>query len=128
MDRLLFCCRLTEKAYTLGHRVFIRTHDPAETSIVDDMLWTFRQGSFVPHGGRQSKEATPPPVLVDHRYDEQDEFELLINLSEELPPTGQQFERIAEIINQDAALKQQGRAHYRQYQQQDYEVQHHQMK
>lgn len=44
-----FTCRLTEKAHGEGHRVFIHVADTAQAAALDDMLWQFRQGSFVPH-------------------------------------------------------------------------------
>lgn len=52
--RLRFACRLAEKAYRLDHRVHLQTGSAAEAEQLDELLWTFRQGSFVPH------ELAPP--------------------------------------------------------------------
>ncbi|RFA38004.1 hypothetical protein CAL65_06490 [Alkalilimnicola ehrlichii] len=41
-----FTCRLTEKAYDQGHKIFIRAATPEQASTVDKLLWTYRQGSF----------------------------------------------------------------------------------
>ncbi len=45
----LFACRLAEKAYRMTHRTFIHTPSAAAAGKVDDLLWTFRDGAFVPH-------------------------------------------------------------------------------
>jgi len=42
-------CRLTNKAFLLGHRVYIHTADAAEAQRLDNLLWTFSAGSFIPH-------------------------------------------------------------------------------
>ena len=49
-SRLTTACRLAEKAYDQGLRVAVRTSSPAETAEVDELLWTFSDRSFVPHG------------------------------------------------------------------------------
>jgi len=48
--RALLACRLTEKAWKQGHRVYINTASPQQLADLDDLLWTFRAGSFIPHG------------------------------------------------------------------------------
>ncbi|MEZ5578324.1 MAG: DNA polymerase III subunit chi [Candidatus Competibacteraceae bacterium] len=42
-------CRLADKAYGLGHTVYLFTASEARAAALDDLLWTFRQDSFVPH-------------------------------------------------------------------------------
>src|SRR3569832_2056639 len=42
-------CRLADKAYRLGHEVYIHARDRQHAARLDELLWTFRAGSFVPH-------------------------------------------------------------------------------
>ncbi len=69
--RQLFACRLAEKAYKLEHTVHIHTGDEATAGRIDDLLWTFRDGSFVPHdrvrGGADEPRA-PVTVGCDPGY------------------------------------------------------------
>ena len=44
-----FACRLAEKAYRLDNTIHIRTIDQRAAEQLDELLWTFRDGSFVPH-------------------------------------------------------------------------------
>ncbi|MDN5848964.1 MAG: DNA polymerase III subunit chi, partial [Nitrococcus sp.] len=60
--RELFCCRLTEKAYRQGYRVFILTAGSTLTQALDLRLWTFRAGSFIPHA--TAAQADDEPVLL----------------------------------------------------------------
>jgi hypothetical protein len=47
--RLKLACKLAEKAYLASQSVLVWHADPAELKAFDDMLWTFSDGSFVPH-------------------------------------------------------------------------------
>ncbi|MGD8964287.1 MAG: DNA polymerase III subunit chi, partial [Gammaproteobacteria bacterium] len=40
--RAVFACRLAEKAVGHGMSTYIHTAGPAETSRMDDLLWTYR--------------------------------------------------------------------------------------
>ncbi len=48
-SRHTLACKLAEKAYRLDNSVYIhaKTHQDAEH--LNELLWTFRDGSFVPH-------------------------------------------------------------------------------
>ena len=47
--RLSLACKLAEKAYLAAQSVLIWHTDLDEIRTLDEMLWTFRDGSFVPH-------------------------------------------------------------------------------
>ena len=46
--RLDFACKLTEKAWRLGHRVYLHCSDIAQREDLDARLWRFKGESFVP--------------------------------------------------------------------------------
>ena len=97
--RLSFACKLTEKAYKLGQRIHLHAADRSEAEALDKMLWTFRQGSFVPH---ERLDAGTPTDRAGHDrqwYRGPPEVDLLINLADEVPAFFQRFARIAEIID-----------------------------
>jgi DNA polymerase III subunit chi len=114
-----FACKLTEKAYRLGHRVYIQITDPPQAQEMDDLLWTFRPGSFVPHAQINTAEAAEAPVLIGQGEPPQTECDLLINLSLEVPEFFRRFKRIAEIIDPEKAQRQAGRQRYRYYREHD---------
>lgn len=110
--RETFCCRLAEKAWQQGYRVFIRTSDPAATSGLDERLWTFRQGSFVPHA--VLAEAEGEPVQIGETLPA-DPADLLINLGADVPGGWERYARVAEVVNQAPDVVAPGRARFRHY-------------
>lgn len=122
----LFACRLAEKAWQQGHRILIRTDNADDSQHMDSLLWTFRDGSFIPHGIGGSADDDEQPVLISHQDMGSGPFQLLINLSSQAPDNGR-FERIAEILNQEENRKQVGRAHYKIYRERGHELHHHDM-
>jgi DNA polymerase-3 subunit chi len=44
--------KLLEKALQAGFRVLLKTPNAAETERLNLALWTYGQGSFLPHGTR----------------------------------------------------------------------------
>jgi DNA polymerase-3 subunit chi len=114
-SRMRFACRLTEKAYSLKHRVYAHTASPADAKQLDEMLWTFRQGSFVPHSLLGDSADARTPVRIGIPEKSQAEGQLLINLSGAAPGFATNYERVAEIVDGSEASRQAGRERFRQY-------------
>ncbi len=121
--RRAYACRIAEKAYRTGHKVFILAADDTEANILDDLLWTFRQGSFIPHTLAENYPNDPLVPIVIGTSEAPESFdELLINLNPNPPENWQQFHRIAEVINEAPEIRQAGRKKYRIYQEQEAEL------
>jgi DNA polymerase-3 subunit chi len=115
-SRCVMACRLVEKAYQQGHRVYLRTASLEEAELLDDLLWTFRQGSFVPHELASTVEMDDePPVLIGHTDPPSFMSDVLINLAAGVPSGFEGFERLAEIIDQDENRRHAGRVRYKDY-------------
>lgn len=109
-----YTCRLTEKAYKLKHRIYIHVNTGVEAQQLDELLWTFSQGSFVPHE-LLSDTAPESPVVIGYRDDAPQGYGLLINLSQQIPEFYNQFERVAEVVADHDSLRQTSREHFRFY-------------
>lgn len=127
-NRVVFACRLADKAYRLGNRVFIHTESADQTRQLDDLLWTFQQNSFVPHAIYQAAQNNPPPVLLAHNAEPDASNQVLINLAAEVPPFFSRFERVAELVNQNADIRHQGRSRYSFYKDRGYPLRTHEIK
>ncbi len=68
-SRLEFrACEITEEIYGRGEKLQILAPDPAQASRLDDLLWTFRPDSFIPHGMLESNGSNPGlPVVISTR-------------------------------------------------------------
>ena len=118
--RSLFACRLTEKAFRQGHRVFINTESDAQLRQLDDMLWVFRDGSFLPHAVFDATDAHPEPILLGHGSEPQDCSDVLVNLSAEVPTWFGRFERVAELVDGNEAQRTAARKRYSFYKDRGY--------
>ncbi|HWP94447.1 MAG TPA: DNA polymerase III subunit chi [Gammaproteobacteria bacterium] len=119
-ERALFACRLAEKAFTLGHTVYIHTPSVAEAQSLDDLLWTWRDRSFVPHALAQEAGGELPPVVIGSGSEPPAAFDLLINLDDGVPAFFERFARVAEIVDEDGARRAAGRERFRFYRERGY--------
>ena len=117
-ERYLFACKLIEKAYRSGSFCYVHTDNTEQSQKIDDLLWTFRAGSFIPHqiytGELPGFEKT---ILVGSLNPPEDWQKTVINLSSYCPEEPGKIERILEIFDNGEATKELGRNRYRQYQQ-----------
>lgn len=116
-DRYHFACRLTEKVYKQGHRAYLHASNDGEVRHLDRLLWTFREGSFIPHGVLDDADPRLTPVLLGSQRDPSGEDDVLINLdlAPEIPDFFNRFQRIAEIVDADPERLRAGRTRFRYY-------------
>jgi len=127
--RELFACRLAEKIYRLGHTLYLHTESQQQAKKVDDLLWSYKQGSFLPHAIEGESQQASPPILIGHNdqtpSDPHSHSEVLINLAPTVPGFFSRFERVAELINQADELKAQGRERFKFYRDRGYPLESH---
>jgi len=125
-NKQLLACRLADKAYRLGHRSYILAAEAAEAAALDELLWTFSAGSFVPHGVYQpAADAPPPPVLIGHAPPPAACHQLLINLHPQVPEFFSRFTRVAEIVGATEDEKTAARERFRFYRERGYPLETH---
>ena len=127
LEREKFACRLVEKAYKLGHRIFVQVADQDQQSTLDKLLWTFRQGSFVPHDLDTSTESESTPVVIGYEGQAIGQREVLVNLSNDIPQNYRSYDRMTEIVDQTSSTTQSARERFRFYRDQGLEIKTHQV-
>lgn len=55
---------LLQKSLASGRRAVVRTGSPERTEMLNQHLWTFDPGSFLPHGSRKDGDAALQPVWL----------------------------------------------------------------
>jgi DNA polymerase III subunit chi len=118
----LLACRLAEKAWKLGHKVYVHAPDPAAAQQLDELMWTFRDVSFVPHSLTDDA-----PVRIGHGGPPEGFNELLVNLASDVPPFAERFDRVAEIVAGVAEAEQRARARFKHYRDRGHEPETHQV-
>ena len=126
----LLVCRLVDKAFRQGHRVYILTADAESATRLDHLLWTFNGGSFIPHGvyhGSGDQPAEAPPVMLGHREPPPTWHDVLVILGPEVPSCFSRFERVAEVVGESEAEKVQARERFRFYRDRGYPLETHEI-
>lgn len=123
---LAFACRLVEKIYRAGHRIYIHTKDADEAAALDDLLWTFRPERFIPHCLQSTGEEAP--IRIGHAAEPDDHQQVLVNLSGVVPDFFSRFERVAEVVPLDENSRKSARENYKFYKDRGYPLEYHPMK
>ena len=121
--RLQVAARLADKAFQRGHRIFINAVDESQAQTLDEMLWSYRPASFLPHGLLGTPEATK--IAIGWGQEPGDHDDLLINLQLNVPPFFGRFQRVAEVVTQDPDSLEALRASWRFYQERGYQLEKH---
>ncbi len=125
-SRFAFACRLAEKAYRLDNTVHIHAANDSDARRLDDLLWTFRDGSFVPHEVLDRPDAeVEAPVRITSGSADVNVCDLLINLSDEIPACAGAFPRVAELVSSDETCKQESRKRFAAYREQGHTLETH---
>ncbi len=120
-----FACRVAEKAYRRGHDVYLHVASPQQAEALDDMMWTFRAASFLPHERVGSDAARTCRVVIGCEEEPGEHHDVLVNLALDIPDFFSRFERVTEIVTADPSTRDAKRECYRFYQQRGYPSEHH---
>ncbi|MEH6583545.1 MAG: DNA polymerase III subunit chi [Halioglobus sp.] len=98
-QRLHIAARLADKAFQQGMSIYINADSEDQARQLDELLWSFRPGSFLPHGitGMEHSEK----IAIGWGQEPGNHNDLLINLQLGIPPFFGRFNRVAEVVTQD---------------------------
>ncbi len=118
-DKLGHACRLVRKAYRAGHQVVV-TGAPDQLARLDGQLWIFEVGEFIPHVRLRRGQPVPPrlavtPVWLADVAAETAVDDVLVNLGPAPVAEPLKFQRVIELVADDADDVAEGRQRWRQY-------------
>ena len=125
--RFKLACRIVEKAYRLGHRVYLRTGNSDDTNVLDDLLWTFSQNSFVPHQLNTESGSLESPVVIGEHPPAAEGTDVVISVADDPVSDFTAYVRIVEIVGCDNDEKASGRNRFRYYRERGVEPNIHQI-
>ena len=126
--RLQLACKLAEKAWRLDNKIHIHTMSASDANKLDDLLWTFRDGSFVPHSMLGAEHSAPISIGYGEAASADIEGrDLLITLCDDIPSCANNFARIAELLTADDDCKLKGRKRFAQYREQGHTMETHKL-
>jgi len=124
--RMRLACRIAEKAYLAQQKVVVLLDDGESLRRFDELLWTFGDGSFVPHDSVSAPDsACEAPVALTTGPLPAGHADVLINLATVLPPAFERFARVAEFLDGRPEVRAAGRERFKAYRAQALEPQTH---
>ena len=90
----------------------------AQAAALDDLLWTFRQDSFIPHERYPLVGEESSPVLIGTVLPAEATAQVLINFAGRLPEGFERYERVVELVDQHPEVLAKSRERFRQYREQ----------
>jgi DNA polymerase-3 subunit chi len=120
-------CKLAEKAYKQGHKVYINTASNQQLKLLDELLWTFRDGSFLPHDCYHAGDTDDQPILLGHAIEPDGPDDVLVNLADDIPAFFSRFNRVAELVGGDDTQRESARDRYRFYKDRGYTLNTHKL-
>ncbi len=106
-------CRLALMAWERGFQVSILTQDAAQSEHLDELLWHYPEGRFLPHERGADKRQSLAPVTLLEQVPEQ--AQVLINLTREAMPLPLPCQRLLEIVPHQDAERAASRDKFRHY-------------
>jgi DNA polymerase-3 subunit chi len=122
-----YACRLAEKSYLSEQKTFLWMASEEDALRINDILWTFKDISFIPHALYEGNENAVEPVLIGFKQ-APSSGDVFINLTEHIPQVSAQFKRIIELVSDQPALIANSRKKYRLYQKNESEIFSHDLK
>ena len=120
-----FACIMASKAWSAGNHVYMYTETEDTAKKLDDLLWTFRDISFVPHEIYNETENNEVPITIGFGNHFPNHSQVMINLDYKIPEFAEKFSRIIEIVENNEKKKKIARQRYRQYKKSEYELHNH---
>jgi DNA polymerase-3 subunit chi len=113
--RLRLACRVAEKAYLANQNVVVWFDESEALRRFDEMLWTFADGTFVPHDAVTADGACATPVALTTGPMPAEHADVLINLGNTVPERFEKFARVAEFLDGRPDVRAAGRERFKVY-------------
>lgn len=125
--RFPFACRLIEKAYRNQHRIYVHTENQNDAHFMDELLWTYKEDSFLPHHILGEGPEPAPPIQIGVDQVPAKQRDIMLNLGNKVPSFFTQFSRILEIVPHDTEAQTVAREKYRHYRSCGYDINTHKL-
>ena len=107
-------CRLALMALERKQQIFIITPSDAASEQLDELMWQYPKGRFVPHTRIEDQDAAKAPVNIGG-LSGLNQADVVINLCPEAIPQPEGFSRILEIVPYATDEREASRVKFRTY-------------
>ena len=109
-----FACRLAMMAWERKQKVFITADSETTIKQLDELLWQYPQGRFLPHSPVDDTQSERAPVNIG-TISGLNPTDVVINLCPEAIPQPARFDRVLEIVPFASEEREASRLKYKSY-------------
>ena len=107
-------CRLLDKAYQQKAQALVLCPDQGTAEQMDELLWTYKDDSFIPHNLIGDGPNKAPPIQIAWDGIPGHHRNILLQCTPALPEGFERFKRLLFVVVNDEALRADARAIYKQ--------------
>ncbi|TNF69590.1 MAG: DNA polymerase III subunit chi [Gammaproteobacteria bacterium] len=127
-ERLIFCCRLIEKVLQSQSRLIVLCHNYQMLEALDQLLWSFKDSSFIAHlpiDEITDKTANVPVILTTDEVEINTDCHIIVKLQNKSLsqhwPLNETF-RVLEIVDQDKTVLESSRNNFKDYKKRGFKI------
>ena len=106
--------RLLERAWSQGFRVVVRAASPDRIEYLSAALWTYEEGSFLPHGSARDGDPELQPIWLTDHDENPNAASMIVLVDGWEAPDLQSFARCADLFDgKDPAAVEAARGRWR---------------
>ena len=109
-----YSCELALMALERNQKIFIIAPTESAGKKLDELMWQYPQGRFLPHARAEDPDAVKAPVQIG-TVASLNSTDVVINLCDEAVPQPERFSRILEFVPFANSERQASRAKYKTY-------------
>lgn len=113
-------CKITEKAWQNQHAIFLLCSNTEQVDRFDELLWKFSATSFIPHS--PACDGDGKVVILSSERKTLRNYEVLINLTTDVPEHAGKFVRVIESTGYNEAMREDARKKYKYYKDRGYPI------
>ena len=98
--------RLLERAVAEGHRVVVMAGSPERVQHLDDLLWTYSEETFLPHGAAKHGHAERQPIWLTTEDENPNDASMLVLVDGARSAVVERYARCCDMFdgNDEAAV------------------------
>lgn len=115
--------KLMEKALGAGMRCVVRVADETQLRALDDALWSYDPGSFLPHGTMHEPQPERQPVYLTTRTENPNGAQVLVMTAGQQPEDRDAYARLLDLFDgHDETALQAARERWKAYKDEGYRL------
>lgn len=113
---------LLEKMLNKNHKILIACNTPEITKYLDDLLWSHKEISFLPHGTNSQENYEKQPILITSESENLNNADILISFSGKQVKNISSFIQVFDIFESSQEQLNAGRQRWKEYKNKGYDL------